>query len=180
MAKTEMTKFIESVLWEKARLQGVYGCFEVTIGVDWSTDGIVDFITYDSYGEFRCYEIKVSKSDFKSKAKLSFVGDFNYYVIPTELLDELRKDVEKELSKYEWRKGEDNSRAFDERLKNQGIGLITVNPRGNISIAIKPKRKYLKAMQRSNLLESMVRSQSRELVKFYKEKPYWGLLNEVE
>lgn len=175
MAKTEKTKQIEAALWKQAVKQGVYGCFEVTIGVGWSVDGIVDFITYDSCGEFRCYEVKVSKSDYKSKAKLSFEGDFNYYVIPEELLCELRKDVEKELSEYEWNRNKDNSKAYDERMKNSGIGLITVDNHGNLTTRIKPKRKHLKAMQRSNLLESMVRSQSRELIKFYKVPScgYW-------
>lgn len=32
-----------------------------------------------------CYEIKVSKSDFKSKHGHNFVGNCNYYVIPNEL-----------------------------------------------------------------------------------------------
>lgn len=37
-----------------------------------------------------CFEIKISKSDFKSKNGHNFVGNFNYYVMPKELY----KDVQ--------------------------------------------------------------------------------------
>jgi len=32
-----------------------------------------------------CFEVKITKSDFKSKNGHNFVGNFNYYVIPKEL-----------------------------------------------------------------------------------------------
>lgn len=53
MAKIEETRKIEAALRKPVVKQGDYGCFEVTIGIGWSVDGIVGFITYDSYGEFR-------------------------------------------------------------------------------------------------------------------------------
>lgn len=39
-----------------------------------------------------CFEIKISKSDFKSKNGHNFVGNFNYYVIPKELYSDI-KDI---------------------------------------------------------------------------------------
>lgn len=36
-----------------------------------------------------CFEIKISKSDFKSKNGHNFVGNFNYYVVPKELYPEI-------------------------------------------------------------------------------------------
>lgn len=36
-----------------------------------------------------CFEIKISKSDFKSPNGHNFVGNFNYYVIPKELYPEI-------------------------------------------------------------------------------------------
>lgn len=36
-----------------------------------------------------CFEIKISKSDFKSKNGHNFVGNYNYYVIPKELYKEV-------------------------------------------------------------------------------------------
>src|SRR5690606_41305998 len=70
---------------------GVFGCFEVTIG--WWGKERVDYITYDTKGIWRCYEIKVSKSDFYSKAKKTFVGHFNYYVMPDDLYEQVKDDI---------------------------------------------------------------------------------------
>lgn len=172
MSKTELTKHVEHSLWRQTVKQGVYGCFEMSIGIGWEADGIVDFITYDSLGEFRCYEIKTSVPDFYSQAKLSFKGDFNYYVIPSILLDKLREHLVKDLEKKGIRTGKDNSRIFDERIKNAGIGLITVSDKGTLSVVIKPKRKSVRASMRTLLLESMVRSLHREVNKYYKIVPY--------
>lgn len=50
-------------------------------------------MTYDTKGIFRCYEIKVSKSDFHSNAKLSFVGHYNYYVLTRKLYEEVKDEI---------------------------------------------------------------------------------------
>lgn len=70
----------------------VYGCHEVTIGLSPIKKGreIVDFLTYDTNNVFRAYEIKVTKEDLKSNAKLSFVGHYNYYVLPRQLYEEVK------------------------------------------------------------------------------------------
>lgn len=71
----------------------------MTIG--WFGNERVDYITYDTKGIWRCYEIKVSKSDFYSKAKKSFVGHFNYYVLPSEeLYEQVKADVPKHVGVY--------------------------------------------------------------------------------
>ena len=75
MSKSDLTLKLEREIWEATRKQGVFGCFEVTIG--WFGDQRVDYITYDTNGIWRCFEIKVSKSDFYSKSKKSFIGHFN-------------------------------------------------------------------------------------------------------
>lgn len=166
MAKTEKTKQIEAVLWKENNKQGIFGCFEVTIG--WGGQEIVDFITYKTNGEFRCYEIKVSKADFKSKAKLSFHGDFNYYVMPSELYEELKVDAKKEVENVKYYTEKEKSELFDTRLKNQNLGLITISPLGYMQTVIKPKRKYPDLSVRMTLLQSMLRSSNREIEKFYK------------
>lgn len=171
MAKTKLTKLCESALWKEHAKMGVFGCFEVSIG--WDSREIVDFITYKTNNEFRCYEIKVSKSDFHSKAKLSFVGDYNYYVMPVTLYQELRLEAKKRAEKDDWFKG-DSENIFDIRLKNQGIGLIVVTETGLLSNKISAKRKNVSHGTKSTLLESMVRSLNREVKKFYKVSPYWG------
>lgn len=37
-----------------------------------------------------CFEIKISKSDFKSQNGHNFVGNYNYYVIPEELYPKIK------------------------------------------------------------------------------------------
>ena len=91
MAKTEATKILENRLHDTVIKRGTFGAFEVTIG--WNGNERVDFLTYSSTGEFRCYEIKVSVSDFHSKNHNSFVGNYNYYVMPTELYKKVKDEI---------------------------------------------------------------------------------------
>jgi len=68
--------------------------------------GIVDILSYHGKSiangrgkprtrevTWRCYEIKVSKQDFYSKHKWTFVGDYNYFVVPEALYEEIKKDI---------------------------------------------------------------------------------------
>lgn len=116
---------------------GTFGCFEVTIG--WFGNERVDYITYDTKGIWRCYEIKVSKADFYSSAKKSFVGHFNYFVIPHALYGEVKNDIPSH------------------------IGVIA---EGCYSIK-KAKRMEL-SVDEQVLKDSMIRSLSREANKLYK------------
>lgn len=163
MTKSNLTKDCEAALWRENTRMGIFGCFEVSIG--WEGREIVDFITYKSNNEFRCYEIKVSKADFHSKAKLSFVGDFNYFVMPVALYDELKRETKKEAEKNPFYKG-DNDKAFDLRMKGSGIGVYTVDPSGILKCVVNAKRKNVSHGMKSTLLESMVRSLNREVKKF--------------
>lgn len=57
-------------------------------------------MTYDTKGIFRCYEIKVSKADFHSKACNTFVGHFNYYVMPAELYEKVISEIPSHIGVY--------------------------------------------------------------------------------
>ncbi|RYI30508.1 hypothetical protein EVU96_08830 [Bacillus infantis] len=98
MAKTELTTQLERQIYGATNKQGIFGCFEVTIG--WFGEERVDYITYDTKGIWRCYEVKVSKSDFYSKAKKTFVGHFNYFVMPKELYEEVKDDIPNHVGVY--------------------------------------------------------------------------------
>ena len=41
-------------------------------------------------GDFYCFEVKSSVDDFKSKNGHNFIGDFNYYVMPFSVYDEVK------------------------------------------------------------------------------------------
>lgn len=98
MAKTNETLNLEQQIYRTTHKMGVFGCFEVTIG--WFGKERVDYMTYDTKGIFRCFEIKVSKSDFNSKAKLSFVGHYNYYVLTPELYEQIKNDIPSHIGVY--------------------------------------------------------------------------------
>lgn len=89
--KTEKTLSLEKAIRRATRKNGVFGCFEVTIGFFGKER--VDYMTYDTKGIFRCYEIKVSKADFHSGAAKSFVGHYNYYVLTRELYNQVREEI---------------------------------------------------------------------------------------
>lgn len=89
--KTEETLRMEKSIRRATRKMGVFGCFEVTIGFGGKER--VDYMTYDTNGIFKCYEIKVTKTDFRSEAAKSFVGHYNYYVLTRELYEEVKEEI---------------------------------------------------------------------------------------
>lgn len=115
----------------------MFGCFEVTIG--WFGHERVDYITYDTKGIWRCYEIKVSKADFYSKAKKTFVGHFNYFVMPKELYEEVKEDIPNH------------------------VGVYTLN-----SYCLKKAKRQELGVDEEILKNSLIRSLSRETEKTYK------------
>lgn len=98
MAKSDLTLELETEIWKATNKQGVFSCFEVTIG--WYGQERVDYLTYDTKGIFRCYEIKVSKSDFHSKAHITFIGHYNYYVMPLELYEQVKDEIPDHIGVY--------------------------------------------------------------------------------
>ncbi|WP_438469611.1 hypothetical protein, partial [Staphylococcus pseudintermedius] len=95
-----------------------------------------DFLTYDSKNVFRAYEIKVTKEDLKSNAKLSFVGHYNYFVLPRQLYEEV--------------KGTD--------LLPFNVGIVIIGE----GLIKKSGRKTLSMSDNIKLLESLMRSLNRE------------------
>ncbi|AII28030.1 hypothetical protein LD13_gp129 [Bacillus phage Bobb] len=104
MAKSEETTKLEQQIRKAFSKIGTFGGFEVTIG--FQRDGMgkerVDYMTYDTKGIWRCFELKVSYADFKSTAKKSFVGHYNYYVFPTdgELYQKVKDQIPKHIGVY--------------------------------------------------------------------------------
>jgi len=98
MSKSELTIQLEHQIWESTVSQGTFGCLEVTIG--WFGKERVDYLTYNTKGDFRCYEIKISKSDFHSNNANTFVGNLNYYVMPFELYKVVKDEIPKEIGVF--------------------------------------------------------------------------------
>lgn len=98
MGKTETTKFLEKIIFNKFNNLSTFCAFEVTIG--WHGKERVDMLSYDTSGIFRCFEIKVSKEDFYSSAKKTFLGHYNYFVMTKELYNIVEKDIPKGIGVY--------------------------------------------------------------------------------
>lgn len=143
--KTQLTKDIEKALfsYSKAAGAGIYGAYEVCFGEGYGNE-YVDYATLKSNGEIRCYEIKISKSDFHSKAKLSWYGDYNYYVMPEYLYEQVNAEIP------------------------YGVGVLLYKENGTFRIARKPSKRTVPPWQRYMVTHCMVRSLSRLTTKLIK------------
>lgn len=163
MSKTTLTKKIEKELCNFLMSKGKYPCLEVTAGIGWSEDGRVDVMAIDTKYNIYCYEIKVTKSDFLSSAKKTFVGNYNYFVIPNTLLETILPYI-------------------NDDYKN--IGIITYNEEKNSIHFYKNVRKQKIDNTKTNeYMLSMVRSCAREILKLYEiedDSAYKKLQNEYK
>lgn len=159
--KSQTTKNIEYLLFQNTNKLGTYGCREVKIGGvktrKFITDKkeFVDYMTITSDGNITCYEIKSSLEDIKSNASLSFYGHKNYFVIPTELYNDICNES--------W---------FLRKLENHSIGVISVSKVDELKVVKKCKNKKLSIGTQTILLESFAKSTARDAAKLYQlEKP---------
>lgn len=141
MAKTEQTLQFEEYLKKYTGKQGIFGCPEVTIG--WFGNERVDFLTYDTNNWFKCYEIKVTKSDFYSKCHNTFIGNYNYYVMPRKLYYEVKQDIPDEIGVL---------------VENKiGDKIYSYSPLRSIKKAIKQELKVDKDILKNSLIRSLCR-----------------------
>ena len=92
-------------IWRATRKQGTFGCFEVTIGFGGTHR--VDYLTYEPhrgreawYSIWRCYEVKSSKADFESTNGHTFVGHYNYYVLPMSVYEQVRHKIPRDVGAW--------------------------------------------------------------------------------
>lgn len=104
MAKRQETLEIEAALQKDTQTKRIYGCEEITIGFYNNGHGneIVDFMTMDSKGIIKCYEIKVTIQDFKSDAKKSWRGHYNYLVVGKKLWNEHKDYILENTPKHKY------------------------------------------------------------------------------
>lgn len=139
MPKTKATFDLEKALHSSTSKMGVFGVKECTLGFNGEYGGErVDYITIDTKGIVRCYEIKQSKQDFYSSASKSYIGHYNYLVCPEELYEQVKDDVPSHIGVH------------------NGWGVIK-----------NPKKQEL-GLPLQVILMSIIRSMSREAEKYYK------------
>ncbi len=89
--KTNITKEIEFAVYQYFYLERGYRCgFEVKSPISM---GRVDMFGLNENNKSICVEIKISKSDFKSKNGHNFFASLNYYAVPAELVDYARSNA---------------------------------------------------------------------------------------
>lgn len=87
----------------------IYWAAEVTFDYATSNAVRVDFMQFKSAnntvsgiekGDFYCYEVKSSVEDFHSKNGHNFLGDFNYYVMPQEVYEQVKNEIPYKVGVY--------------------------------------------------------------------------------
>lgn len=80
----------------------IYWAKEVTFDYSTSHSIRVDYMRFKPVnntvsgiekGDFYCYEIKSSVEDFNSKNGHNFIGEFNYYVMPEDVYEKVKKKI---------------------------------------------------------------------------------------
>ena len=165
--KTQKTKDLERLLADKFVKRNDFFVFECTIG--WNGAEIVDCIMYNCQRETTCYEIKQSVSDFHSKNKLTFIGNYNYYVMPYSLYQKVKNEIPYDigclvaidhLEDKEEITTNQYGATFKKMWKEPVDGLKELYKISN------PKRQELKA-DKEVILSSMLRSMQRDrMLKF--------------
>ena len=97
------TKQLENSIFKALTKMGTYLCFEVAMPGAYRGANVeerVDLLSYDTKGDWRFYELKISKTDFYSNNKVTFKGHLNYYVLPAELYEKVKKDIPPGIGVY--------------------------------------------------------------------------------
>lgn len=129
--KTNLTKNIELRALKEFAKMGNFICNEVGINIkrfgfnkrvfkgcklseqdlidkwyvpDWYTSTeIVDVLVWESNKNiWKCFEIKISVNDFKSSAALTFIGNYNYYIIPDYLISKVEYMIPDHIGIYKY------------------------------------------------------------------------------
>lgn len=147
--KTSLTIQMEETLYYYCREKGDIVVEEVTMP---DSQGIVDTLScrldQNQQFEWRCYELKVSKADFRSTAKLSFIGHYNYFVLPEKLYLSVESEIPSHIGVLVY-----HSYVSDE------LGLP-----GYFTVVKKPQRQEL-LVNEHELLYRLIASQAREVGK---------------
>lgn len=113
------TKEIETIAYNHLWAKGKYLVFEVAAPrelVNKYHRERVDLLMYESTGIWKCFEIKNSVSDFRSSAKLSFWGDYNYYILNADIYQAVKDEIPNDIGVWLVYKP-DNSKGWMECVK---------------------------------------------------------------
>lgn len=152
--KTALTLDLEKTLYAYWEDQGAFPVEEVTMPAD---QGIVDTLVMQPGDPltWRCFELKVTKSDFHSSAKLSFIGHYNYFVLPLKLYHAVEAEIPAGIGVMTYQ-------PFSPAALKAATVPITVP--GQLTISRPPRRRALQVPEQA-LLVRFIASLNREVVK---------------
>lgn len=117
----------------------VYMAREVTFDYATSHAVRVDYIQFKPLnntvsgiekGDFFCFEVKSSVDDFHSKNGHNFLGDYNYYVMPEEVYEQIKAEIPLGYDRYfyhadhhypDWRKSVPYLSSYYESIDNSNV-----------------------------------------------------------
>ena len=142
------TKEIENIVYKNFWRKGWYGIFEVAVPraiINKYHRERLDFLTYETTGIFRAYEIKRSLSDFRSGCAWSWIGHYNYFIMPVDLYPKVKEEIP------------------------DGIGVWVVYEHGTMACVKNPKRREL-LCSKEDMMFAMMQGLSREYKKYRKSQ----------
>lgn len=114
------TKEIENIAYNHLWKKGAYLCFEVAAPKELVSRyhrERVDLLMYETTGVWKCFEIKNSVSDFRSSAKLSFWGDYNYYILNADIYPKVKDEIPDGIGVWLAYKPHEDMRGYMECVK---------------------------------------------------------------
>lgn len=154
--KTALTLDLEKTLFAYWQELGVPVVEEVTMP---QAAGIVDSlarqVNADGTITWRCFELKVTKADFHSGAKWSFVGDYNYFVLPARLYPQVADAIPAGIGVMTYR-------AYSKQAV--AASTLPVTTPGQLTV-VRPPRHQALAVPAGELETRFVASLNREVVK---------------
>lgn len=153
--KTQLTRDPEKTLYAYWEEQGATAVEEVTMPDDF---GIVDTLVRQKQENetiWRCFELKVTKADFHSQARLSFVGHYNYFVLPQRLYQAVVAEIPAGFGVFVYHPFSKAAIA---------ASAVPVSTPGTLTIA-KPARRQSLQVPEEQLTDHFIASLNREVVK---------------
>ncbi len=90
--KTDLTKKIERMARHRLVKHAAFDMLLDEVGLP--NKKIVDLMLYNINTKiWRCYEIKISVSDFHSQNGHNFVGNYNYYILTNEVYEQVKDEI---------------------------------------------------------------------------------------
>lgn len=123
---------------------------------------------------WRCYEIKVSKADFHSKAKKTFVGNYNYFVVTRELYNEIKDEIPNHIGCYV-------GDGLVKRAKKQELGVDEQTLKNSMIRSLYRESEKLLKGDEPSIVESLQRQvnyKNRQYQEYYHK--YWDLLRRIQ